>query len=277
MPERQLSAPASGPLHLTVDAEHLDLHVRVVPGLSTAEIVLTGDQEMLDTAQTTGAAGAWTLKVRTAAPITGSVHITGRRTVINADVIHASVIMTGSATVIDGVSFGRGATLIGNNGVSGSTRTTTGPDAYVRLPQGSSLTTRLRSGTVRTSGRLERVDHQCASGLLVVAFAETVRARSQTGTVRVLSATQVDAKTLSGDVKVIADGPVRAHTLSGDVKVTTGGPVDAHTVSGDVKVTAAAPTQIDAHTVDGDITVDKNGHPCTVRHHTVSGTVRVRG
>jgi hypothetical protein len=239
---------------LTVSADMLDLAVEVIPGLPAATLKLSGPAEVVDALSSTGSAGRWDLCLPR--PDSG----TGSSVTINGVTFNNS----GTSTVISvgtisGVSVSGGTVIVNGAVVTGGANAVVGEPitATVRLPQGSSLRTRLGNGSVRTVGHLEAVDHEGNNASLTVASAGDVSSNGHNGTVKVNRATgAVDIETHNGSIYVGSTGTsthARAHNGRVDIHASSAGPITARTHNGAVNV-------------------HKNGHPCQVRTRTHNGS-----
>jgi hypothetical protein len=115
--------------------------------------------------------------------------------------------------------------------------------AAARLPIGSCLTARTRSGEVITRGAL------------------------------VLA----EVTTVSGDIDLDTVTSAQAHSVSGSIEVAgLAGTAELESTSGDITVRTVAPSQLTARCVSGDITVHATA-ATTLTARTTSGDVRVSG
>ena len=176
----------------------------------------------------------------------GGTIITGGRGV--------SVVSTGSGTIItgdcvtvNGVMIGTGVSQVNYFGGGGASHISFGgsaPVVTVRVPIGSTIQAKSRSGDINTDGPID-----------------DVRATSISGSIRVAHTNHATISTTSGDIDI--------ENLAGDAS--------AQSVSGDVTIHSTASGRVTAQTVSGDVTITKDpGVDVDADTRSVSGRSRVR-
>jgi DUF4097 and DUF4098 domain-containing protein YvlB len=177
----------------------------------------------------------------------------------------------------------------------------------VRVPTGSTVTTRAASAQVTCGGRfgavtvhtasgdatVEDVDGDvemhAASGRLRLRSGRRVKVHTASGRVEIGTATgDVDVHAASGAVRIgVAEASVRVRTASGKVSIDEArqGTVDLNAASGDLRVgvRAGVVARLDLNTISGRVrselpvedTRPASGAPLEIRARTVSGDLLV--
>lgn len=242
------TAPGDSFQTLLVSAPHADVSVRA-DDITEAIIEITGPEDIVRQANAVVAAGIWTLNLPDAP---ASTFTTGNGN-MTVGTNRGMVIQAGS--VSGDVFFGGGnVTFTGDVRISQPEPVT----VAIRIPRGTQLITRMRSGDLSTAGELGSVDHTGASGQ-----------------VRIAHARDIVAETASGDVSVRQVETVATiRTASGDVRVDGGTRIDVQAASGDVHFAATADCVLFARTASGDIRIRRFGHQVNANTRTASGDVR---
>lgn len=262
MTTKELRAPASGPLTVSLRAGMAYAEIIASAGVTTATAEISGPQDVIDGTRERMSGGAWEIVLPDDA--TGGTMIVssrGGRTVIRGNVTSGVVIGGGSrGTVIQSA----GRVVVNGVDVTDVVSSRSGGDTgpvrvTVRLPAGSSLETDIGTGHVRCRGPLAAITAESLSADLEAEEAAGIRAHSTSGDIRVGHLTgQAALSATSGDITVIdAAGTVDAHATSGDIAIHCTAPVavSAYATSGDVRVTAARGVQprVRARSVSGDV------------------------
>lgn len=234
---------------LLVSAPHADVSVRA-DDITEAIIEITGPEDIVRQADAVVAAGIWTLNLPDTPASTfttsgGNMRVgTNRGVVIQASRVSGDLFFGGGGSV----------TFNGDVRISQPEPVT----VAIRIPRGTQLITRMRSGDLSTAGELGSVDHTGASGQ-----------------VRIAHARDIVAETASGDVIVRQVETVATiRTASGDVRVDGGTRIDVQAASGDVHFAATADCVLFARTASGDIQIRRFGHQVNANTRTASGDVR---
>ena len=249
MATRTLTAPLDGAITLGITATELELTVEGVPGLTTAQLELTGPDGTVDGTTEHTTAAAWYVDVPAPEP---TVISTGGGLVIQGGTITGGIHTRSGRTVINGMVISTGS----------DTNTASEPvTARVRIPAQSALRTRIEGGAVRTAGHLADVDHRGHNTTLYVASAGDVTADTHNGAIDIDQARgAIDIETHNGPITVRATG---TRTI-------------ARTHNGAIDIGAASNGPITARTHNSPITVRTNGYDPDVRTHTHNGAKRIR-
>ncbi|WP_049563014.1 DUF4097 family beta strand repeat-containing protein [Nonomuraea sp. SBT364] len=280
---RTLSATTAGPVVLDLDMPHGQIDVRVCT-IERAEIELSTSAPADSPAgraiaDATLTAEVRVLTVRVPTPDGGTTIINdtrGGRVVVSGNVNSGIIVSGGSVTITGGQVFSGGRIISGAS-------VNPGVHAVLRLPYGSALKVRTKSGTVTTDGELEFTQFTSVSGDLHADACRALTAVSTSGDVYAEYADRAEVRTVSGDISLGRTETVTAKSTSGDITIGDfGGAARLTTVSGDIAVNATEPGHVTANSTSGDIRVTAPAelaaaggeHALTVDARSLTGDVR---
>ncbi|MGF1342791.1 DUF4097 family beta strand repeat-containing protein [Streptomyces flavovirens] len=253
MTVRAFVSESVGPVVLGLGLPAGSVHVEVVDGLPRAEVRLWTADSSGPAAEAVNAA-RFTERGQTIAvevpEMPGNVmtqSVRGNRITQTIGTVHGSV--TG-AVIINGRAV---------SGGSGGMATVSPIEAWISLPDRSSLAVVSTSADAVVDGEVDRMEFRSTSGSLRASGARTVFASTTSGDVALRRVEErITAHSVSGDLAIDLYGGQGAElsTTSGDVQVraslTASGSLRATSVSGDVHVSGARNLHVSAHSISGD-------------------------
>lgn len=285
MPTRTLTAPQSGPV--LIDAQLLGaggvVTVRTDPGRMAAEITIRTTDETGDSADAVRDADLrW--DTRDGALV---AHVQGKG---GTTIVGGGVFIGGTnVSFVQNVHTNYGSTVVisgGDLNFSGRGRAVVAPPAsaieiIAVVPEGSSVTARTRTASVIADGEYAAVTATTQSGdVRVPRRAGRATAATQSGDVAIADAPHLKARTESGSIRLGCTNIAEAHTMSGDIAIGDfGGTAQLQTISGGIRVHATVGGCLTASTMSGDIEVTATDHALEagldVRANTMSGGVDI--
>ena len=146
----------------------------------------------------------------------------------------------------------------------------------IKVPTGSNATVKSSSAAVLCNGDFLRTSLTSASGSLTVASANSVKANTASGEIRVYDCTEsASANSASGDIQFDrVGGDASAKSVSGDIRMGhIGASVSANSVSGDISVDSVHGNSCRLKTVSGSIAIGiPSGTGVWMDLNSVSGT-----